>query len=237
MLSKQTINQKKFFDIADNRYPQEKILSTRFAQQLEINHIFNLLLKTYPKNIMDFGSGSGRITIPCLERGMNVWAVDISKKSLLSLSAFYQKNRTSSWGTLNTSTSIPSKIQFDTIIGGDILHHVDIKQILPELYIALKPGGIMVFSEPNAWHLPWYLFILLFLSWDIEKGILQCNIPNLRKEFTSVGLTNFSFEGHGLIPTKLADFIPTLSRINAFILGNLPLIRYFAFRLIIYAKK
>src|SRR3989338_11157366 len=95
--------QKDFFDIENHQYAADKITSLDASHKLEIDHIENLLRLKPPKNIIDFGSGNGRITIPFLKKGFNVHAVDISKKSLQNLDIIYKKNKTPHWGKLTIS--------------------------------------------------------------------------------------------------------------------------------------
>lgn len=229
--------QRNYFEKNKHRFPIVKILKPRPQHQLEFSHILKQLQLQPPQNILDFGSGSGRISIPLLALGFDIWAVDLSRKSLRDLQKIYKSMKTKSWGKLHVSTSIPESITFDAIVGADILHHVNIKEYVFKLKKVLKKGGILVFSEPNAWYLPWYLFFLLFHSWDIEKGILQCSLNNLRKLFDEAGFHNISIEGHGLLPTPIFNRIPTLASFNALFLGNLSIMKYFAFRFIISAKK
>lgn len=164
-------NQRAYFDVAANRYSTP--VNPPLVQRLEMEHLERALGKIPGKTIVDFGAGSGRVTFWFLKKGFNVIAVDVSKQSLTDLYTLYTTHKTSSWGKLNTSTVLP-KTKVDAVVGADILHHVDIKEYLPKLYRILKPGGSIAFSEPNAWFLPWYAYILIRkLPWSIERGILR----------------------------------------------------------------
>ncbi len=228
--------QKEHFDKKNNQYDWRKIANPAYAQLLEIKHLLKSLALSTPKKILDFGCGSGRMSIPLVQMGFDVCGYDISENSLVNLKYYYLKNRKKNWGKLITTNKWPN-IKFDGIIGSDILHHISIPHTLPRLASLLKKKGVLVCSEPNPFHLPWYLFILVRLSWSVEKGILQCSIPNLKNQFAKAGLTNFSFSGHGLFPTRLFNFYPSLSDWNAFSLVDLPILKYFAFRFIIKAYK
>lgn len=229
------LKQRYYFDKNSNQYPKQLILSPPKQHQLEVEHLDKLLNLSSPKEILDFGSGSGRMTIPYLQKGYNVTAVDVSPKSLANLQLLYHKNKTASWGKLTTHTSIPPNKSFDAIIGSDILHHINMPLTLPKLYRALKDGGILVISEPNGLNILWYIFILLRLPWSIEKGIRQCTILYLNKQFKKAGFRHVHIEGHGLIPTPLPLFV--ISRRNALSWGNIPILKHFAFRLIARAIK
>jgi len=228
--------QKEHFDKENNQYDRRKIANPAHAQLLEIKHLLKFLALSPPKKILDFGCGSGRMTIPLIQMGFDVCGYDISENSLVNLKSYYLKNRKRNWGKLITTNKLPN-VKFDAVIGSDILHHVSIPHTLPRLAALLRKKGVLVFSEPNPFHLPWYLFILINLSWSVEKGILLCSIPNLKKQFTKAGLTNFSFSGHGLFPTRLFNFSSMLSDWNAFSLSELPILKYLAFRYIIKAYK
>ncbi|MEI6327204.1 MAG: class I SAM-dependent methyltransferase [Candidatus Roizmanbacteria bacterium] len=187
------------------------------------------------EKILDFGAGSGRITFAVIAKGHHVYAMDPSEQSLRNLSAFASKNNISPDSFTLTAT-IPEYILFDRIVGADILHHVDIDQELPILLKALSEKGKIVFSEPGAWNIAWYFFLLSHHSWDIERGILQMTIPTLSKSLVAAGFKHISIEGLGLLPMPLLNFSPRLHQLNR-ILARLPLLRYFSFRYVVTASK
>lgn len=236
MLQNKDTTQQDYFNLEIHQFPKNKIFKPQLQHQFEYSHIRKFIHLAHSKNIMDFGSGSGRLTIPLLREGYNVTAVDISQKSIDTLIAVYNKEKIRISGKLQTSPTIPQNKKFDAVVGSDILHHVKISTHLKELYNVLKPGGIAVFSEPNAYHIPWYLFFLLFYSWSVEKGILNCRKGKLIKDFQKAGFKNIRIEGHGILPTPLFNRFPALSRMNVR-MGDLPLLQNFAFRFIISGIK
>lgn len=236
MLTANNKSQSKFFNDIIHQFPEEKIINPLPQHKLELSQFDKHLKIIPPKLILDFGCGSGRLTIHLLKSGFDVYAVDISTGSLESVKKVYKTYRTESWGKLQTSKTIPDRIKFDAIVGSDILHHVPISDYLKRFYKMLKPRGLLVFTEPNSWHFFWYIYYLLFVSWEIEKGILNCTIPNLTREFNNAGFTGLKIEGHGILPTPLFNFFPAVSNLNV-LLGNLTPLKYFAFRFIISAKK
>ncbi|MEK7522028.1 MAG: methyltransferase, partial [Patescibacteria group bacterium] len=62
-------------------YSEEKILNPPLHVRNEIDLILKHLTKDKKKKIADFGSGGGRLTIPLLQSGYKVAAIDIDKKS------------------------------------------------------------------------------------------------------------------------------------------------------------
>ena len=230
-------DQQMYFDESPHRHPVENALHPMLYQQLEMEHLENSLAVRPGARLLDFGAGSGRVSFWFLKKGYNVTAVDVSKQSLKDVSNSYNKHKTSTWGELKTFTRIPNAV-FDAIVRADVLHHVDILHYLPLFYKALKPGSRIAFSEPNAWHLPWYIhWASVHIPWDIEKGVLQCTPTNLKRSLKRSGFRHVTVEGHGLVPTKLLNPLPSLCRYNALTLGNAPLLSLLAFRYIIVAQQ
>jgi len=229
-------NQQRFFDQKNHRFNDAKLLTPPYAQLLELIALEQSLKLKPASTIIDFGAGNGRVSLYFLKKGHNVIAIDISKRSLRELETIYSEHKTSSWGTLTTRTSLPA-ILADAIVGADILHHVSIQEVLPKLTKVLRRDGTLSFSEPNAWHLLWYIhYWLSRIPWDIEKNILQCTYFNLFTLFQNAQFSHVSIIGHGLLPTTPLSAFHTVSNLNV-VMGNLPLLRFIAFRYIIRGVK
>lgn len=214
-------------------YPEEKILNPPKHAQDEINQIIDLIKKGKHK-IVDFGSGGGRLTIPLLQEGYTVTAVDTDKRSreqLLKTAIRIKGN-----SKLIISKQFQKEDKYDYILGADILHHVEIKKYFRIFGKHLKKEGKLIFSEPNPWNISWWVFILLFLDWKQEKGIIQTNYFNLIKELKSSGFKNIKIKGLFLLPPMLFNEVKFLRRLNI-LLSNLPILKLFAFRYIITASK
>ena len=229
-------DQRTYFDQLAHRYPQPNTVNPPYAQLLELLALESSLKLKPASTIIDFGAGNGRVSLYFLKKGHNVIAVDISKHSLHALQTIYNEHKTSSWGTLTTHTKLPT-ILVDAIVGADILHHVSIKEVLPKLIKLLKHEGTLSFSEPNAWHLLWYIhYWLSRIPWDIEKNILQCTYFNLFTLFQNAQFSHVSIIGHGLLPTTPLSAFHTVCNLNV-VMGNFPILRFIAFRYIICGVK
>lgn len=181
-------NQRIYFDKQKNRYKIKLLRTPPKKQLLEYQKMETALNLPVGSKLMDFGSGNGRVSLYFLSRGYNIHAVDVSKPSLLELTKIYKQIKTSFWGILTTSTQLPTTPVFDGIVGADILHHVDIHTILPQLTKTVKKNGVLVFSEPNGWNVLWYIYIFLRrLPWNIEKNILHMNPFFLKSAFQNAG--------------------------------------------------
>jgi 2-polyprenyl-3-methyl-5-hydroxy-6-metoxy-1,4-benzoquinol methylase len=226
-----------YFDKSQHRYPLEYLIAPPLAQELELENLSSFLSSPI-KQLADFGSGNGRTSLFFLSRGVDVFAVDISVKSLSQLKAVYTQKHCSSWGRLTISSVLPSHPQFNAVVGTDILHHVDIPSQLGRIFTSLKSGGQVVFSEPNPLHPLWYLYYFIHhVPWKLESGILQATSRSLRYSFARAGFDHILISGHGLLPTGIFNFWPRLCRFNALVLGNTLVTRPLAFRYIISARK
>lgn len=225
--------QVKHFNSDNNQYLSDKIFNPPPHVQDELNTIILLIKKNSQKRkIVDFGSGNGRLTIPLLKNGFTVTSVDISNKSLLNLQ--YNAVKINKQKQLKTRLALPENS--NVICGTDILHHVKLKNYFPLFYKSLSKDGLLIFSEPNIINIGWIFFITIFLDWNIEKGIVQINYFNLVKQLRLVGFKNIKIIGLFLFPPMLFNKINFLRKINLF-LGDLPILKLFAFRYIITASK
>lgn len=226
--------QQNFFDNPDNQYSQCLILNPPNHTVYEMDVIIQKIKKTNSqKVILDFGAGSGRVTIPLLRKGFTVLAVDISHKSLKQIQDIAQRLKLKA---LQTTNSLPKDKKFKTIVGADVLHHIDIDEYFPIIYDALNKGGHIIFSEPGAWNVAWYICLPIASSWSIEKGITQCTCFNLKNKLKKYGFRHIKISGLGLLPRPLLNWSKKLCRLND-MLGNMPFLKSFAYRYIIEATK
>lgn len=215
-------------------YSEEKILNPPLHAKKEINLILSFIKKGKKKELVDFGSGGGRLTIPLLQNNYKVTAIDIDKKSrdqLLKTAVKIRKNK-----NLQINVTFPKDRKYDYILGTDILHHIKINKYFKLFNDCLNNEGEIIFSEPNILNVSWILFISLFLDWKIEKGIIQMNYYNLLKQLRLAGFKDIKITGLFLFPPMFFKHIVFLSEINL-MLGNLPIFKLFAFRYIITASK
>lgn len=226
--------QKSFFNKDKNQYSQNLILKPPLHTKFEIEKIIETL-GNIKKNdqIIDFGAGSGRITIPLLQKKYKVISIDISNRSLIRLKKLALKLNLNN---VNISDSLIKQKKIYAVVGADILHHVDMDVILSKLYLILKNGGKIVFSEPGAFNISWYIYLSLFYDWEVEKGMMDCTYVNLRNKLMNAGFKKITITGLGLLPRPLFNWSKVCCRFNDW-LGNMPFLKLFAYRYIIEAVK
>jgi SAM-dependent methyltransferase len=236
MINSGTDLQREVFDRPDKQYQQELILHppahTASETQIVVNKV-RAYVNALNGPIIDFGAGTGRLTIPLLQAGLTVLPVDVSAASLDRLRLLAASL---SLSLDQVSVTLPQNSQYTAVVGADILHHVPLDEYLPKIYKTLRPGGGIMFSEPGAFNLSWYLFVTLYVGWKAEKGLVTTNIPNLNTKLGKHGFKRIRITGLGLAPRPIFNRLPSLNPINDQI-GNLSLLKLFAYRYIIEATK
>ena len=228
--------QRQHFDDKNRQYKWVEGIEPSFAQSLEYIIILENLPKKKNLTVVDFGCGSGRLSLFLLSKGINVDSVDISKESLNTLTKMYKKYSSKSWGKLTTHVAIPNH-KYDVIVGTDILHHTILDEDFELFKKHLNKGGRIVFSEPNALHVTWYLYYILHkIPLSIEKGILQIRYFNLKSKLKKHNYKDIELIKHGLISTPVLNKFPSLMSFNLNILTRIPILNLFCFRFIIRAS-
>ncbi len=108
---------------------------------------------------------------------------------------------------------------------------------MTQLRKKLKKGGTLFVFEPNPLYLSWYGLFLIKGILSLEKGILNSNIWNLKKELEKAGFKKITIKPYGLLPTRLLSWSFFLLELTALKLSSLPLLRLFVFHHLIKAEK
>jgi 2-polyprenyl-3-methyl-5-hydroxy-6-metoxy-1,4-benzoquinol methylase len=225
--------QRQHFDSERNQYSLDALANpprhTRLEEQRLVASLSDLPIAA---TIVDFGAGTGRISLAVARSGRCVTAVDISRDSLDKLQSVARQLVVDG---ITVATSIPS-IPVDAIVGADILHHVPLAETMPELYAALAPGGRIVFSEPGGFHPFWYLYQTARRSMWIERRTATINRWWLPRRLKAAGFEHISMRGVGLLPRPLANVSQRLCEYNDDV-AALPGVNWFAYRYLIEARK
>lgn len=189
-------------------------------------------------HILEIGCGTSLFTEKVFNvTQSNITAIDISDdllqraKQKLPNVTFLQEDAMNMSFADNT---------FDSVWGSSVLHHLDIEQALKEIYRVLKPGGPIVFAEPNMLNPQIFIqknvsFIkrwmgdspdeTAFVRWKLKKTLKKIG-------FKDIKIFPYDFL-HPAIPPKMIKFI----RKMGLIFEKTPIIKEIAGSLIIYAKK
>lgn len=194
------------------------------------------------ENILEVGCGDGEFTkrlIAVIPQTTMLTATDITPE-VLSRSKKIIKNKKLILKISNLESLDFPENKFDIICGISILHHVDLKKALQEIYRVLKKGGEIFFTEPNMLN-PQIFFGLhigflrkkmefspdetAFIRWRLEKQFKKSHFKNVK-------IKNFDF----LHPNIPSFFITPGQKLSQ-IAERIPLIKEISGSLLVYAKK
>lgn len=180
----------------------------------QINQFIEVSKIQSSDKILEIGCGMGKYTFPLLERGYQITGIDLSPYLLDQLRS-YNDGRFSislfNCDILETPRHVDEK--FDFIIGFMVLHHLhQIPLSFEVMHKLLKPGGRLVFLEPNAWNLLYYLQIAFTpgMKWKSEKGIVNMRQQVIKKSAKTAGFNNLEIHHFGFFP----PFIKNTTRGN-----------------------
>lgn len=195
--------------------PHLDAAKSNYTLKLTDKLVNKLSLKT-GKSVLEVGSGEGRFTLPMLDYGLVITAVDLSPKLINSLSKTKHENLKVLLADID---QIESKVgeKFDCGVGFFVLHHLPNLDIsLRSLRGILKKGAKIGFVEPNPWNPFYYLqpFVVKNMSWNEEKGFLKMTNSNLKRAFSNNGYKNFKIEKFGFFPPFVVNSNPGIKLDN-----------------------
>ena len=227
-------DQKRHFDVAGNQYPRDAILAPPLHTVLELRGVLDKLAGVSAgAPVLDFGAGTGRLTIALAKAGYAVLATDISHQSLTTLAEVASQLGLDS---IQTSTGFPAHGGFGAVVGADMLHHVNLDEYLPKFHSVLADGGKIVFTEPGGMNPGWYVYLSAALAMKVERRIVHCNLRTLRRKLLRHGFHDVKITGVGLLPRPIFGWGESACRLHDRG-GNLPVLKWFAYRYLIEAMK
>jgi len=190
---------------------------------------------------LEIGCGSGVFLERALTSGARVVAVDLSLTLLARVCA--KLGQATSGGPqllCADAERLPFKdASFDVVYGSSILHHLDLSVALRSVHRVLRPGGQLVFAEPNLLNPHVALQFRVFpREWSgfspDEQAFTRFRARRLAQEagFVDVSSEPYDFL-HPLVPEPLADVVAALS----LWLERVPILREIAGSQLIRARK
>lgn len=191
--------------------PPKKTMVPRASPYLE-RHIDEALSFGQVRStdrVLDVGCGMGRYTIPLAERGIRVEGADISAV-LLDRLREYGGGRLQIPLHVTDVARPPAKFDgaFDVVLGFFVLHHVhDLPPSFVGMARMLKPGGRLVFLEPNPYNPLYYAQIAGTpgMKWQAERGMVRMRPSVIFRACEQAGLTGCELRRFGFFPPMLAN--------------------------------
>ena len=98
--------------------------------------------------VLEIGCGTGYFTRELARSGAEIVAVDLSP-DLLRIARRDCSAKNVRYEIQNACAMNYPDGEFDSVVGSSVLHHLEIKQALREIYRVLRTGGTICFTEPN----------------------------------------------------------------------------------------
>lgn len=190
-------------------------------------------------SVLELGCGTGYFTRELARTGADIIAVDVSPE-LLEIAREDCVSSNVRYESQNACALSYPEAVFDSVVGSSVLHHLEIKEALQEIFRVLKPGGAIYFTEPNMLNpqiavqknIPWIKFKLgdspdetAFFRWPLQRLLQQTG-------FRHVEIEPFDFL-HPKTPVTLVRNVEALGRL----LEKIPVVSEFAGSLYIRAMK
>lgn len=159
--------------------------------------------------ILDVGCGIGRYTLPIARRGYTIEGLDLTQALLDQL----QQHAGDSLHVPTYCADVmfpPDELigRYDVLVGFFTLHHLhDIPGCYKAMTRLLKPGGRIVFLEPNAFNPLYYLQIAITprMTWQGDGGIVYMRQGYLFRAMRDAGLTDLQVQRFGFFPPAISN--------------------------------
>jgi len=187
--------------------------------------------------VLEIGCGTGEYTKRIARSNADIVAIDISPE-LLEVAKDKQKDVTFK---VDDAENLSFKDKsFDVVLGCSIIHHLNIKPVFSEIKRVLKPGGKMMFYEPNMMN-P-YLMVQknskTVKRWTGESPDETAFFRwRLKKFLTKIGFKRIKITPIDYVIPFLPDFFLPMQKPIANFLEAIPVINEFTGMLMIEAGK
>jgi len=98
---------------------------------------------------LELGCGTGVFLEMTARSGATIHGLDLSDELLAKARARLSGLANVTLDQGNAEQMPYPDAEFDTVYGSSVLHHLDLEAALREIHRVLRPGGHMVFAEPN----------------------------------------------------------------------------------------
>lgn len=192
--------------------------------------------------VLEVGCGTGAFSKYILSElpELDLTACDISPECVKLACERYHEYRNAKFVVGDATTGMSTPMAFDLVLGNSVLHHLPLGSSLGVCLKALKPGGSILFFEPNMMNPQIFLeknvrFIgkalqnteneTAFFRWGLAVALRASG-------FERIAVTPFDFL-HPLVPSGAVRFFDGLGRM----LENTPLLKEISGSLLIKAFK
>ena len=171
-----------------------------------LEYAFYLLGDVQGKTVLDLGCGQGENTVPLIERGSKVLAIDISPELIAITQQRLREANLQADVSVGSAyeTGIPDA-SVDVIFCMSLIHHLDIRMVREEMRRILRPGGVVILKEPIRFSKT-YAWLRNMLP--AQEDISDFEHPLTREELS---IMTESFQEEGTRYFRL-PFVPLIAR-------------------------
>jgi 2-polyprenyl-6-hydroxyphenyl methylase/3-demethylubiquinone-9 3-methyltransferase len=167
------INKTVYSSLGDKWYTanNDPIALLRAESKLRNPYIIELIQKQFgaTANILDLGAGAGFLTLPLLDQGFSVTALDLAPEALAQVTKRYKGINLKTQCVDVEKYGIPKNQKFDVVCAMDILEHVkEPKNLVSEVSQVLNPGGLFICYTFNRTWLS-YVLAIKALEWFLPE--------------------------------------------------------------------
>jgi 2-polyprenyl-3-methyl-5-hydroxy-6-metoxy-1,4-benzoquinol methylase len=205
-IQKHNEQQRKYFEatIKQTMLPKDTLYLRR-----HIDELLKFVNITPYDIVLEVGCGMGRYTLQIAERGIRIEGMDLTKFLLDKLEDF---NNGRYDIPLHCADIIehPAELnnRYDVVIGFFTLHHLhDMTACFKAMARMLKPGGTIVFLEPNAFSPLYYIQILITpgMTWKGDGGIINMRKKVIFDSMRKAGLRDIKISRFGFFPPFITN--------------------------------
>lgn len=223
-------------NITDER-GYNQIFATSPAQATRLRRRAQAIIDALPiaaerRHILELGCGMGELshTLATLTDSQ-VTGVDLSERFIRHARSTYQlPNLDFIVADLTKESANAEMDHYDAIVGNGILHHLyhHLDTVLPALHRRLRPGGRLIFWEPNLWNpYVWLIFSFgpLRRAARLEPDEMAFTPAFIRKKLQAAGFSPVSVTIRDfLLPNTPDGLIRPVIAISD-VLDRIPLVR------------
>lgn len=158
--------------------------------------------------VLEVGCGMGRFTLPLARRGVRIEGLDLSPVLLERLRAYDGEGfdiPLHAGDVLDPPPELHG--QFDVVLGFFVLHHLhSLPGSFEGMARLLRPGGRLVFLEPNALNVLFYIQVLITpgMSFQAESGLHRMRPGVVFPAMEAAGFRRPAVHRFGFFPPFIA---------------------------------
>jgi SAM-dependent methyltransferase len=161
-------------------------------------HLLEAFGDLHGKRVLDIGCGQGDTSVAFALRGADVWSVDVSDKMVELTRQLAARHgvgdRVHAEAVRVEDMPYPSNF-FDVAFADGVLHHLDMKEAVPNLVRVLKDGGRGYFLEPQKGSIfvDIYRFFARNLRTEDERPLVEADFRYLESQFGKLEHREYHF--------------------------------------------